>query len=61
MAKAPKAPAIDAEAQYRVTLSRPVRLSNGILLRPRDHDIVVKGARIEELGDAVISSEQIEV
>lgn len=57
MAKAPRSTTIDPEAQYRVKLSRPVR--DGLLiLRPRD-DVVVKGKRIEALGDAVASFEKL--
>lgn len=59
MAKAAK-PSIKPEEQYRITLNRAVTLPNGTILRPRDHDVVVKGKVLSSIGDAVESFEQIE-
>lgn len=51
-----KAAAIDPDAQYRVTLAKPVRYA-GQLLRPRN-DLVLKGKVLAAIdGDAVTAYE----
>jgi hypothetical protein len=58
---APKAPDIDPEANYRVTLTRAVRVGkNGDTVLSPAKDNVVKGKVIATLGDAVESYALVE-
>lgn len=56
MAKKPSA-SVDPDAQYRVVLTRTVKVGSAVL-RPRNENIV-KGKLIETLGDAVESYEKV--
>ncbi|MBI1649880.1 hypothetical protein [Hyphomicrobium sulfonivorans] len=57
MAKAPRAQAIDPEAQYRIKLNRVVQIGTTVL-KPKD-DNIVKGKRLAELGEAVTSYQKV--
>lgn len=56
-AAAVSAASVQPEGQYRVKLSRPVRVGD-TLLRPF-HDNIVKGKHIAAMGDAVTAIETV--
>jgi hypothetical protein len=53
------APAIDPAKDYRLTLGRAVEIAPRIWARPNSHETIVKGSLIADLGDAVISYEEV--
>jgi hypothetical protein len=55
---APVAPAPDPEKSYRLKLARAVEVAPNVWARPQ-HETIVKGSVIADLGDAVISYEEV--
>jgi hypothetical protein len=57
-AAAPTGPVIDPLKSYRLKLARSVEIAPKVWARPA-HETIVKGGLIADLGDAVISYEEV--